>query len=118
MHVVRADFRLENRYFLPFAERPEDFPDFKPFLPIEDLSPEFRGEHYVVFAVPARMSQCLYIFHVNPLVSLLCSLSGRISIIIKGFLFSAPPEGFFRTTSLAGGFRSYKKTPSPKQGKR
>ena len=23
--------------------------------------------------------------------------------------FSAPPEGFFRTTSLAGGFRSYKK---------
>jgi hypothetical protein len=23
--------------------------------------------------------------------------------------FSAPPKGFFRTTSLAGGFRSYKK---------
>ena len=39
-------------------------------------------------------------------------LTDRISIVIKGFLFSedSTPEGFFELTGLAGGFRLYKKT--------
>ena len=37
--------------------------DFQPSLSVKHLPPEFWGEHYVVFAVPARMSHCSYIFH-------------------------------------------------------
>ena len=36
------------------------FPDFQPSLSVKHLPPEFWGEHYVVFAVPARMSHCFY----------------------------------------------------------
>lgn len=37
--------------------------DFQPSLSVKHLPPEFWREHYVVFAVPARMSHCSYIFH-------------------------------------------------------
>ncbi|WP_218588200.1 hypothetical protein, partial [Fibrobacter sp. UWT2] len=63
----------------------------------------------VVLAVPCGMScRFISIIHFKSFEIIVMQLAGRISIIIKGFLFSAPPEGFFRTTSLAGGFRSYK----------
>ena len=39
--------------------------DFQPSLSVKHLPPEFWGEHYVVFAVPARMGSCSYIFHVS-----------------------------------------------------
>ena len=34
--------------------------DFQPSLSVKHLPPEFWREHYVVFAVPARMSHCFY----------------------------------------------------------
>jgi len=63
--MVRAHICLHYRDFLPFALRSEDFPYFVAFLPVKDLPPEFRGEDYVVFAVPARVSHCFYIFHME-----------------------------------------------------
>ena len=65
VHMVGAHLRLQYRNLLPFAKRTEYLSDLDALLPVKRLPPEFRSEDYVIFAVPARVSHCFYIFHLE-----------------------------------------------------
>ena len=55
MHVIRADFRFDDRDALSTAQLPEYFPDFISALAVKSFATVFRGKHQVVFAVPRRV---------------------------------------------------------------
>lgn len=52
--MVRTNFCFHNVYALPLAQLAEDFPYLFLVLSVEDFSSIFRGENYVVFAIPFR----------------------------------------------------------------
>ena len=104
--MVRTNLGLHYRYFLPFAQRTEYFPDFQPPLSVKHLPPEFWGEHYVVFAVPARMSHCFYIFHKSS-SCVVMQCTDHIVKLAGGFFITA--KRLLGTTCLADGFRFIQK---------
>ncbi len=70
----------------------------------------------MILAIPRCMSQhvmIITILHFNLLVVLFCRMPVRISNLTKSFLLSQGRNArrLYGTTSLAGGFRLYKKAP-------
>jgi len=76
----------------------------------------------MILAIPRCMSQhvmIITILHFNLLVVLFCRMPVRISNLTKSFLLSQGRNArrLYGTTSLAGGFRLYKKSPRYPRGK-
>ena len=52
--MSRANFSFHNVYALPFTQLAYDFPYRGFMLSVKNFSSIFRGENYVVFAIPFK----------------------------------------------------------------
>ena len=75
MHVIGANFRLDDIHLFPTAKRTEYLTDLAAFIPIEHFSPELGDEYDMVLAIPRRVGKgmIIAIFQLNSFGSFVCS---------------------------------------------
>lgn len=86
VHMVGAHLRLQYHYPLPFAKRTEYLSHLGTLLPVKRLPPEFRRKDYVIFAVPARVCEPLFLYFPSGILwFVVVQCPDRSSNLARGF---------------------------------